>query len=67
MKIQIKNRFNDSIIFEHDVDPNSWKLTVELAVKNKINLEGANLRGADLGDAYLRGADLTCANLRDAY
>ena len=72
MKIQIKNRFNGSIIFEHDAEDNSCKLTVELAVKNKINLGdaylgNAYLGGANLGGAYLRNANLGGAYLGDAY
>ena len=40
-KIQIKNRFNDSIIYEHESENNTIRETVE-----KANLYGANLYGA---------------------
>ena len=69
MNIQIKNRYNDSVIFEGDfVD---IRQAVETAVKNKVNLSGANLyraflSGANLSGANLRGADLSWANLRGA-
>lgn len=68
MKIKIKNRRNDSVIFEHEAENNTTKLTVLAALKNSIhlsdaNLSGAYLRGANLSDANLRGANLSCANL----
>ena len=66
MKIQIKNRFDDSVIFEYDCEDNTIKKIVIEAVKNKISLRGAYLRWADLRGAYLRGADLRGANLRGA-
>ena len=64
MKIQIKNRFDDSVIFEYDCEDNTIKKIVIEAVKNKISLRGAYLRWADLRGAYLRGADLQGADLR---
>ena len=73
--IQIKNRFTGAVIFEGEFA--LVKLAVEFAVGKKIDLHGANLRGADLrganlGGAYLRdadlgGADLGGADLRGAY
>ena len=69
MKIQIKSRFTDSVLFE--CDKNSMKLAVEFALEQKADLygadlRGADLRGADLRDANLRGADLRGANLYGA-
>ena len=46
MKIQIKNCFDFSVIFECEAD--SMKLAVELAIKSGANLSMANLSGADL-------------------
>jgi len=76
MKIQIKNRFTGSIIFEHDEEKNSILLVVKLAIESgadlsdanlrRANLSGANLSGADLSDANLSGADLSGADLSDA-
>ena len=57
MKIQIKMKFTDKIIFEGEYD--SQKLAAEDAVKKGANLEGAYLKGA-----YLEGAknsELACA------
>ncbi|WP_367119178.1 pentapeptide repeat-containing protein, partial [uncultured Mucilaginibacter sp.] len=51
MLIEIKNKFTDAVIFNHDVENNTVKLTVEAAVDLKINLSDANLRGADLSGA----------------
>ncbi|CAG4887834.1 pentapeptide repeat-containing protein [Paraburkholderia saeva] len=66
MKIQITHRFAAAVLFEHDCEDNSMKLTLQLAVSNKTDLRGADLGGADLGGADLGGADLGGANLRGA-
>ena len=65
MKVQIKNT-NGNIIIEDEYD--SIKDAVE---KNKKNIrgadfDGADLDGANLSDANLSGADLYGANLRGA-
>ena len=51
MKIEIKSRFtNESeLLFAHDCENNTIKITVEAAVKG-----GAFLDGASLGGAFLR-------------
>lgn len=77
VKIQIKNRWTGSILFEYEKEDNTIKDTLIEAVKNKADLGGADLYGAylrgaylgdaDLGDAYLRNADLGNAYLGDAY
>ena len=56
MKIQIKNCFDFSVIFECEAD--SMKLAVELAIKSGANLSGADLYGANLSVANLSGANL---------
>ena len=61
MKIEIKNRWNESVLFS--VEASSMKIALEAAVKQGANLEGADLKGAylegaDLKRAYLEGADL---------
>jgi uncharacterized protein YjbI with pentapeptide repeats len=61
MKIEIKNRFTGSVLFSHEAEENSVKITLLAAIK-----AGANLRGADLSEADLRRADLSEANLRRA-
>jgi hypothetical protein len=66
MKIQIKNRFTGSVIFEHDEEKNSILLVVKLAIEFGANLSGANLSGADLSGANLRRANLIDANLSGA-
>ena len=53
-KIEIKNRWTGSIIFEYSKENNTVKETLLEAVKQKTNLSGADLRGA-----YLSGADLS--------
>ena len=71
MKIEIKYGHTQSVIFSHEFDNNSIKITLEAAIKAGANLRGAdlgcaNLGCADLGCANLRGANLGCANLRGA-
>ena len=66
MKFTVKNRWNDSVMFEVEAD--SFVKAIE---QKRANLGGANLRDADLrdanlGDANLRGANLGDANLGDA-
>lgn len=70
MKIEIKSRWNASMLFA--IETGSLRLAVEAAVKQRANLgganlEGANLGGANLGGAYLEGAYLGGANLEGAY
>jgi len=66
MKIQIKHRFTASVIFEHDCERNSMRLTVELALKSRASLSRADLSGAYLSGAYLSGANLSGAYLSGA-
>jgi hypothetical protein len=51
--IEIKNRYNNNIIFSHTCEDNSIKLTVETAVKNNNRLAYADLTSADLQGANL--------------
>ena len=72
--IQIKNRFDASIIFEGNFD--TILQVVLAALKDKKDLSRANLSGADLrranlsdtnlSDTNLSGADLSLADLRRA-
>ena len=71
IKIQIKNHWTGSVLFEYEKENNTVKDTLIEAVKNRANLGGAylcdaDLRGADLCDANLGGAYLCDADLRDA-
>ena len=71
VKIQIKNRWTGSILFEYEKEDNTIKDTLIEAVKNDAYLRDAYLldaylRGANLRYAYLRGADLRGADLRGA-
>ena len=61
MKIEIKNRFSGAVLF--GVEAESWRVAVEIAVKQGANLGGADLRGADLRGANLGGANLGGAKL----
>jgi hypothetical protein len=64
MNIQIKNRYNNSVIFE--TDAKDIGRAAEAALKIEASLRGADLRGADLRGASLRGASLRGADLREA-
>jgi hypothetical protein len=64
MKFQIKNRYNNSILFEVEVD--SFVKAVEAAIRQRAALSGADLFGADLSGAALFGADLSGADLSGA-
>jgi hypothetical protein len=66
VKIQIKNRWSLAILFEHDAEENTMKLTIEAAAKAKVDLRSANLRSANLSGADLSGADLSVADLSGA-
>jgi hypothetical protein len=50
MLIEIKHRFNGSVLFSHDCQENSLRITLEMAVKARANLADAYLAGANLAD-----------------
>lgn len=62
--IEIKNRWDESVIFAADVA--NIRLAVELAVEKKISLNEASLNGAFLNGAFLNGALLNGALLNKA-
>ena len=51
--IEIKNRFTNEVIFSHECENNTIKITVEKAVEMRANLFGARLVGANLFGASL--------------
>ena len=66
MKIEIKNRWDNSLLFSHDCEENTLKITLLMALKASTDLYGADLGGANLRDVNLRDADLVGVNLRGA-
>ena len=66
IKIEIRNRWTGSVVFEYTKEGNTITETVLDAIRRGADLRGANLRDADLRDADLRDADLRDANLCDA-
>jgi len=68
MKIEIKNRFTGSIIFEYTKDNNTISETVKEYIRQEIQKgkSGADLSGADLSGAYLSRANLSRADLSRA-
>nr|DAW56705.1 MAG TPA: pentapeptide repeat protein [Caudoviricetes sp.] len=67
IKIEIRNRWTGSVVFEYTKEGNTITETVLDAIRRGADLRGADLRGADLRSAYLRGANLCDADLCDAY
>jgi len=53
MKIEIKSWLDNSILFEHSCENNTFKITVEEAVKQKINLNYANMINANMINANM--------------
>jgi len=45
MKIEIKSRYTESVLFSHDVEENTPKISLLAALKAGANLYGANLYG----------------------
>ena len=71
IKIEIRNRWTGSVVFEYTKEGNTITETVLDAIRRGANLRDADLRdanlcGANLRDADLRDANLCGANLRDA-
>jgi len=64
MKIEIKSWWTGNVLIEVEAD--SIRAALEIAVGKKTDLRGADLGGADLRGAHLRDADLRDADLRDA-
>ena len=66
IKIEIRNRWTGSVVFEYTKEGNTITETVLEAIRRGANLRDANLRDADLRDANLRDANLCDADLCDA-
>ena len=69
MKIQIKSRWHEKVLWEGEAE--LLKEAIEVAVKQRADLSGANLcgaslYGANLSKAYLPGANLPGADLSEA-
>jgi len=63
IKIEIKNRWTGSIIFEYSKKKNTIKDTLEEARRRDADLSCADLSDANLCDADLSGADLSGADI----
>ena len=66
IKIEIRNRWTGSVVFEYTKEENTITETVLEAIRRGVDLCGVDLCGVDLRDADLRGANLRGANLRGA-
>ena len=65
LKIVIKSIFG-ATLFEYEKEDNTIKDTIEAAVEQNINLEGANLRDTNLMCANLKGACFFSADFSNA-
>jgi len=65
IKIEIRNRWTGSVVFEYTKEGNTITETVLEAIRRGADLRDANLCGANLCGANLYGADLCGADLRD--
>ena len=63
IKIEIRNRWTGSVVFEYTKEGNTITETVLDAIRRGANLRDADLRDANLSGANLRDADLRCADL----
>ena len=61
IKIEIRNRWTGSVVFEYTKEGNTITETVLAAIRHSVDLCDADLRGSNL-----RGSNLRCANLCDA-
>ena len=66
IKIEIRNRWTGSVVFEYTKEGNTITETVLDAIRRGADLRDADLCDANLRDANLYGADLYGADLRDA-
>ena len=66
IKIEIRNRWTGSVVFEYTKEGNTITETVLDAIRRGADLRGADLRDANLRDANLRDANLSDADLCDA-
>ena len=66
IKIEIRNRWTGSVVFEYTKEGNTITETVLDAIRRGADLRGADLRDANLRDANLRDANLCDADLCDA-
>ena len=66
IKIEIRNRWTGSVVFEYTKEGNTITETVLEAIRRGANLRDADLCDANLRDADLYGANLCGANLCDA-
>ena len=63
MKIEIKNRWSDAVIYTHEAEGATMRDAVLAAVSQGVNLSYADLSAANLSAANLRAANLRAANL----
>ena len=66
IKIEIRNRWTGSVVFEYTKEGNTITETVLDAIRRGADLRDADLCDANLCGAYLRDADLCGADLCDA-
>lgn len=63
VKIAIRERYTDKELFTHECDDNTMEKTLNEAARQRISLEGADLRFVDLSGAFLHDLNLRGASL----
>ena len=68
MKVQIKHRYTDAVLFEADVPDDmpsgmQMRVALEKATAAKANLRGSDLSGSNLSGSNLSGSNLSGSNL----
>jgi hypothetical protein len=66
MKIEIRNRWSDAVIYTHEAEGATMRDAVLAAVRAGVSLSAADLRAANLSAADLSAANLSDANLSAA-
>ena len=66
MKIEIKHRYTNKVLYSHEEENNTILKTLQRANLDEANLYGANLERANLDGANLYGVNLERANLDGA-
>jgi hypothetical protein len=64
MKIEIKNRYTNEVIYRCEAE--SIKDAIQKAIKEKVNLSNSNLRGSDLRDSDLSNSNLSNSDLSNS-
>lgn len=63
MKIEIKNQWNGDVIYSHECENNSMRITLLKAISEEVDVSNSNLRGCNLSDCDLRYTDFRSCDM----